>query len=74
MKAKKKPAGKRVVSNKGLGDFTAWMLYDATNTYDGFTLWTTQRMAKVEKLYAEEIGNAPIDGQWRISKVHVRFA
>ena len=74
MKAKRKPRSNRVASNDGLGDFTAWMLYDATNTYDGFTLWTTQRMAKVEKLHAEETGIASIDGKWLIRKVHVRFA
>lgn len=74
MKAKRKPRSNRVASNDGLGDFTAWMLYDATQTYTGFTLWPSRDWAKAEKLHQEETGNAPIDGKWRIAKVHVRFA
>ena len=57
-----------------LSDFNAWMLYDATGTYIGHTLWPSQDWAKAEKDYQEETGKAPIDGKWRIKKVHVRFA
>ena len=70
---KKKAKGKRVASNGVLGDFAAWMLYDATNTYDGGTLWATRRRAEAEKEHEAETGNAPIDGQWRVRKVSVRF-
>lgn len=86
MKAKRKPRSTaflrlperisiRVASNDGLGDkFTAWMFYDATDTYTGFTLWPTKRMAQAEKDYDDEIGRTPRDGKWRIRKVYVRFA
>jgi len=55
------------------GDFMAWMLYDANGVYTGFTLWPSRDWAKAEKEHQEEVGNAPIDGKWRIRKVHVRF-
>ena len=60
-------------SKEVLDDFKAWMLYDATGTYMGHTLWPSREYAKTEKAYQEEHGKAPIDGKWRVRKVHVRF-
>ena len=71
MKAKKKRAGKRGASDARLGDFTAWMLYDATGTYTGSTLWPSRQFAEAEKQFDAETGKAPEDGRWRIRKVHV---
>lgn len=53
--------------------FTAWLLYDATETYTGFTLWPTKKHAQDEKDYEENTGKLPGDGVWRIRKVHVQF-
>lgn len=54
-------------------NFEAWMLYDETETYTGWTLWPTQRLAKAEKKHQASIGNEPVDGVWKIKKVRVQF-
>ena len=59
------------VARKG---FIAWMLYDATDTYTGQTLWNTRRMAQAEKEFQDAQNNLPHDGDWRIRKVHIMYA
>ena len=58
-------------SKARLGDF--WLLYDATDTYTGSTLWPTKRLAEAERKFEGDIGRMPRDGAWRIRKVRVQF-